>query len=228
MWDDSGFLLSKNKYNENSLIVEIFTKDHGKTSGIIFGGTSKKIKNYLQIGNNLYVNYNSKSENTIGYFKVEIQNALSPLYFDDYQRLSCISSAMNLVKILTAESQKNSNIYTVLQNFYILLQGDNWIKDYIFWELELYKTLGYDLDFKSIVDEKIIDNEKHYITKSVIEKRIIPSFLVEKNKSPENLKDLLKGLKLVSDYLEKSILKPNNLNQPLSRQQFINNLKYLF
>ena len=228
MWDDSGFLLSKNKYNENSLIVEIFTKDHGKTSGIIFGGTSKKIKNYLQIGNNLYVNYNSKSENTIGYFKVEIQNALSPLYFDDYQRLSCISSAMHLVKILTAESQKNFNIYTILQKFYILLKGDNWIKDYIFWELELYKTLGYDLDFKSIVDEKIIDNEKHYITKSVTEKRIIPSFLVEKNKSPENLKDLLKGLKLVSDYLEKSILKPNNLNQPLSRQQFINNLKYLF
>ena len=228
MWDDSGFLLSKNKYNENSLIVEIFTKDHGKTSGIIFGGTSKKIKNYLQIGNNLYVNYNSKSENTIGYFKVEIQNVLSPLYFDDYQRLSCISSAMHLVKILTAESQKNLDIYTILQNFYILLKNDNWIKDYIFWELELYKTLGYDLDFKSIVDEKIIDNEKHYITKSVTEKRIIPSFLVEKNKSPENLKDLLKGLKLVSDYLEKSILKPNNLNQPLSRQQFINNLKYLF
>tara|TARA_Y100000591_G_scaffold146945_1_gene126250 strand:- start:2572 stop:3249 length:678 start_codon:yes stop_codon:yes gene_type:complete len=225
MWDDSGFLLSKNKYNENSLIVEIFTKDHGKTSGIIFGGTSKKIKNYLQIGNNLYVNYNSKSENTIGYFKVEIQNALSPLYFDDYQRLSCISSAMHLVKILTAESQKNFNIYTILQNFYILLKGDNWIKDYIFWELELFKTLGYDLDFKSIVDEKIIDNEKQYITKSVTEKRVIPGFLVEKNKSPENLKNLLKGLKLVSDYLEKSILKPNNLNHPLSRQQFINNLK---
>ena len=225
MWDDSGFLLSKNKYNENSIIVEIFTKDHGKTSGIIFGGTSKKIKNYLQIGNNLYVNYNSKSENTIGYFKVEIQNALSPLYFDDYQRLSCISSAMHLVKILTAESQKNFNIYTILQNFYILLKGDNWIKDYIFWELELFKTLGYDLDFKSIVDEKIIDNEKQYITKSVTEKRVIPGFLVEKNKSPENLKNLLKGLKLVSDYLEKSILKPNNLNHPLSRQQFINNLK---
>ena len=25
-WDDEGFLISKNKYNENSLIVEIFTK----------------------------------------------------------------------------------------------------------------------------------------------------------------------------------------------------------
>ena len=50
-WDDTGFLLSKNKYSENSLIVEVFTKDHGKISGILFGGTSKKIKSYLQIGN---------------------------------------------------------------------------------------------------------------------------------------------------------------------------------
>ena len=34
---------------------------------IIFGGTSKKIKNYLQLGNKLYVNLNSKSDNKIGY-----------------------------------------------------------------------------------------------------------------------------------------------------------------
>ena len=80
-WDDTGFLLSKNRYNENSLFAEVFTKNHGKISGIIFGGTSKKIKNYLQIGNQLYVNYNTKSENRIGYFKIEIENAISPIYF---------------------------------------------------------------------------------------------------------------------------------------------------
>ena len=35
-WDDEGFLLSKSKYNENSIIAEIFTKNNGKISGIIF------------------------------------------------------------------------------------------------------------------------------------------------------------------------------------------------
>ena len=56
-WDDVGFLVSKNRYNENSLITEIFTKNHGKVPGIIFGGTSKKIKNYLQVGNLLYIQH---------------------------------------------------------------------------------------------------------------------------------------------------------------------------
>ena len=73
-------MLSKNKYNENSIIVEIFTLDHGKTSGIIFGASSKKIKNYLEIGNKLHVNYNYKNENRLGYFKVEIIKATSPLF----------------------------------------------------------------------------------------------------------------------------------------------------
>ena len=128
MWSDNGFLLSKSKYNENSLIAEIYTEDHGKVSGIIFGGTSKKIKNYLQIGNNLHVNFNSKTENRIGYFKIEIQQAFSPYFFDNQKKLSCISSAINLIKLLTAEYQPNQNIYKLIENLYVLLKKVSLLK----------------------------------------------------------------------------------------------------
>ena len=225
IWDDTGFLLVKNKYNENSLIVEIYTKDHGKVSGIIFGGTSKKIKNYLQLGNHLHVNFNSKNENSIGYFKIEILHALSPFYFDSQQKLSCINSAIHLVKILTAESQKNEVVYNLIKKFYILLENKNWIKEYIFWELDLFKTLGYDLKFENIVDKKVFGEESQYFSKSSNEKRIIPKFLINKNEVVSDMSTLLNGLKLVGDFLEKSILKPNNLNQPTSRLQFIESLK---
>ena len=225
IWDDTGFLLSKNRYNENSLIAEIFTKNHGKFSGIIFGGTSKKIKNYLQIGNKIHANFNSKSENRIGYFKVEILEALSPYFFDNHQKLSCITSAMHLIRILTAESQKNHLIYHLIENFFILLRNENWIKDYIFWELELFKLLGYDLKFENLVEKKIVGNDFHYVSKSSTEKKIIPNFLIEKKINTTDLKILLDGLKIVGDYLDKTILKPNNLTQPISRLQFINSLK---
>ena len=224
-WDDIGFLISKNRYNENSLISEIYTKNHGKVSGIIFGGTSKKIKNYLQIGNKLFINYSSKSENKIGYFKIEISQALSPIYFDDMQKLSCITSAMNLIKILTADSQTNKSIYDLIEKFYIILESENWLKKYIFWELELFKNLGYFLELKNLVDEKIIGNQLQYISKSSTDKKIIPNFLIDKNEDPENLHVLLSGLKIVSDYLEKTILRPNNIKQPISRLNFINTLR---
>ena len=224
-WDDNGFLLSKNRYNENSLISEVFTKNHGKVPGIIFGGTSKKIKNYLQIGNNIHVNFNSKSENNIGYFKIEIHKALSPHYFDNQQKLSCISSAMHLIRILTAEFQKNNTIYLLIEKFYALLKNDNWIKNYIFWELELLKIIGYDLEFEKIVNKEIIDDKLQYFSGSLNDKKIVPNFLIEKNQNSEDIKTLLSGLKLVGDYLDKTILKPNNLTQPISRLQFISTLK---
>ncbi|WP_415301106.1 DNA repair protein RecO [Candidatus Pelagibacter sp. Uisw_134_02] len=224
-WDDSAYLVSKNRYSENSIIAEVFTENHGKISGIIFGGTSKKIKNYLQIGNKIYVNYNSKSVTRIGYFKIEILKALTPLYFDENQKLSCITSAMHLIKLLTAEAQANKEIFKLIDKFFEILTSDNWIQKYIFWELELLRLLGYDLELKTMAEKEIIDSEVNYYVKSSTEKKSIPNFLIDENNMDVNLKSLLKGLKLVSDYLEKSILKPNNLNLPTSRTHFINLLK---
>ncbi|MDA9177548.1 DNA repair protein RecO [Candidatus Pelagibacter sp.] len=225
IWDDTGFLLSKNRYSENSLIAEIFTKDHGKVPGIIFGGTSKKIKNYLQIGNQLHVNFNSKSESRAGFFKIEIQKAYSPLYFDDAKKLNCIMSAMNLIKLLNADLQSNIKIFNLINEFYFILNNSDWLKKYIFWELELLKNLGYDLKFDSLVKKKIIDNKILYMAESSTEKKIVPSFLINKEESVKDLKTLLSGLKLVGDYIDKTILKPNNINFPISRNQFVNSLK---
>ena len=93
IWSDSGYLLSKNKFGENSVIAEFYTENHGKISGLIYGATSKKIKNYLQIGNKFHINYNSKNENKLGYLNVEIikeriENLKDPLGRDkEYKKL---------------------------------------------------------------------------------------------------------------------------------------------
>jgi len=224
-WIDEGFLISKNRYSENSLIAEIFTKNQGKISGIIFGGTSKKIKNYLQIGNRLHINYSSKSDNRIGYFKIEILNAYSPLYFDHKQKLSCITSATNLIKILTADSQSNIKVYQIIENLFLILNDKNWLKKYIFWELDLLKVLGYDLELESLVEKDTIKNKTVYYASSSTEKKYVPNFLIDKDMDVSDLKTLLNGLKLVGDYLDKTILKPNNVNYPNSRLLFINSLK---
>ena len=224
-WDDTGFLLTKNRYNENSIITEIFTKERGKVSGIIFGGTSKKIKNYLQVGNLLYTNYNSKSVNRIGYFKIEIFKAFTPIYFDDPKKLNCISSSMNLIKILTADSQRNEDIYKSINDLYKILEEPDWLKRYIFWELNLLSILGFNLDLKQMVNKEILDNKTVYFAKSSTERKLVPNFLIDKDENQENIKDLLNGLKLVGDFLDKTILKPNNINHPLTREQFINSLK---
>ena len=43
-WDDTGFLLSKNKYNENSLIAEIYTKKQARYQVLYLVEHQKKSK----------------------------------------------------------------------------------------------------------------------------------------------------------------------------------------
>ena len=128
LWEDYGFLLSKNKFGENSAISEFYTNNHGKISGIIYGATSKKIKNYLQIGNKFHINYNYKIEGKLGYFKVEIFKVYTPFYFNDKKKLLCITSAMNLIKLLTVELQENFKIFDAIEDFFINLNNENWTK----------------------------------------------------------------------------------------------------
>ena len=224
-WDDTGYLISKNKYNENSVIADFFTEKHGKCSGIIFGATSKKTKNYLQIGNKFHLNYNYKDEGKIGYFKLEIYKVFTPLYFDSKKKLLCIASAMNLIKVLTADLQENDKIFKLIDKFYYILENENWIKNYIFWELELFKLVGFDLELKKIAKSENIHNKVTYFVESKSEKKNIPNFLIDDKDNELTKLDLVKGLKLVGDYLDKTILKPNNINFPNTRIDFVNILK---
>ena len=91
-WQDEGFLLSKIKFRENANIINVFTNTRGKVSGIVYGGSSRKIRNYLQISNKIFIIYSSKSENRLGYFKTELVEAISPKYFNDKKKLphSCL------------------------------------------------------------------------------------------------------------------------------------------
>ena len=87
------------------------------------------------------------------------------------------------------------------------------------------KVLGYDLELENLVEKDTFENKTVYYASSSTEKKYVPNFLIDKDIEVSDLKTLLNGLKLVGDYLDKTILKPNNLNYPNSRLLFINSLK---
>ena len=130
---------------------------------------------------------------------------------------------MNIIKILTVENQENKNIYQLLSNFFVLLNKDNWLINFIFWELNFYKCIGYDIDFKNYVKNVIVDGDDKFIVEST--NKIIPNFLINNDIYPKNEKDIIIGFKIVGEFLYKTILKPNNINFPLSRIELGNLIK---
>ena len=219
---DQGFLINKLKYNENSIIADFYTRENGRISGIIFGGTSKKIKGYLEIGNYFHLNLNSKNDSKILTIKAEILKAYTPIYFNNQKKLHCIISAMSLIKNLTPENENNIEIFNLIENFFYILEKKNWLKNYINWELMLLKYLGYDLNLKNIVHKENVNNTEVYYVKSSTQKKIVPNFLINENIENVDYIEILKGFTIVSNYMEKNIFSPNNMKIPTQRKEFEN------
>ena len=154
-WKDEGYLLSKHNFDENSIIIKTFTLNHGKYTGIVYGGSSKKQKRNFQVGNKISLYWKSKNENRPGYFTVELIKPISPFFFDDRKRTACIMSATSFLKILLPERQTNKKIYSSFEKMLIDLKSDNWIKLYINWELSLIKELGFEANLKNNYNNNI-------------------------------------------------------------------------
>ncbi len=222
-WQDKGYLLSLNKYNENSSIAEFFTETNGKVVGVIFGSTSKKIKSYLLIGNKFHINSKLREDGRLGYLKVEIDEIKTPVYLENKKKLFCIIYCMNLIKILTVENESNMEIYSLLEKLFKIIDFDNWLVEFLFIELNIFKSIGYDINFKDYVVNKNINGASKYVVDS--SQKIIPNFLIDKKIIPENTKDIYSGYSIVGDFLDKTIIKPNNKSFPSSRNDFTNLLK---
>ena len=216
-WEDECFLLSKRKFRENANIINVFTANRGKVGGIVYGGNSRKIRNYLQISNKLFIFNNSKNENKIGYFKTELIKAITPIYFNDKERTSALISLCSLLNSLLPESQPYKNLYKSFEKLINTINLDNWIILYIFFEINLIKELGYDtnLSIFSETNDDINNLKKIKIDEYYYE---VPIFLI-KETIPSEIKKLLikKSLIFTRSVLLNKFFIPNNLVFPKSR-----------
>ena len=214
-WQDEGFILSKRKFKENAIILEVFTNKFGKVNGIVYGGTSRKVKNYLQLSNKIFLIYNSKNENRIGYFKTELVEAIAPKYFDNKKKILCLNSVSSLLKTLLPENQSYKNIYESLVNFLNLLDSNNWLSHYLNWEINLIKNLGFGFDtknFKKLNSKNIIDFNIDNISYK------IPTFLIHKKYDNISNEELFSGLNFSRSLMENKFFIPNNIKFPNSRR----------
>ena len=217
-WEDECYLLSKRKFRENASIINVFTLNKGKVPGIVYGGNSRKIRNYLQICNKLFVFNNSKNDNKIGYFKTELIKVISPNYFSDKERTTALISLCSLMNSLLPESQPYVNIYKSFEKFINALNLDNWIFLYIFFEINLIKELGYDPNLSTFVDsiEDINSLKKVKIDGYTYD---VPNFLIKQEIPNKITNELIKkSLIFTRSILLNKFFTPNNLVFPRSRK----------
>jgi len=216
-WQDEGFLLSKIKFRENANIINVFTNTHGKVSGIVYGGNSRKIRNFLQISNKIFVFYTSKSENRIGYFKTELVQAISPKYFNNKKITTALLSLSSILNLLLPDSQPYKKLFISVEKLLKNLDKKNWAVHYIYWELDLLKELGFD-PYLEQFSKNLGDNSVYKVIEIDNIKYQVPIFLL-KNKEDNNIdsKIISIALSFTRNILSNKFFIPNNLIFPKSR-----------
>jgi len=216
-WQDEGYLLSKIKFRENENIINVFTNTYGKVSGIVYGGNSRKIRNFLQISNKIFVIHSSIGENRIGYFKTELIEAISPKYFNDKKKTTALLSLTCILNLLLPDSQPYKNLFFSLDNLLKNFNKSNWIIYYIYWEVSLLKELGFDPYL-----EQFIDNNNKISSQKTVEidnvKYQIPIFLIKKNNIGNfDNKTISTALSFTRNILINKFFIPSNLSFPKAR-----------
>jgi len=213
-WTDEGYLLSKNNFGENSIIIEAFTLKHGRYTGIVYGGSSRKQKSNFQIGNKILLNWKSKGENRSGYFIIELIKAITPFFFDDKKKSICILSAATILKILLPERQINENIYNSFEKMLNDLKTENWIHFYICWEFSLIKELGFEIN---LLNKNNYNDESKNLIKINNKFFKVPKILLNTNIMKNYNKEIKEALIFNKNLLLENFIIPNSLKLPLSR-----------
>ena len=213
-WSDEGYLLSKNNFDENSIIIESFTLKHGKYSGLVYGGASRRQKKIFQIGNKILLNWKSKGENRTGYFTVELIKPIAPSFFDDKRRSACILSLTSILKILLPERQINPKIYNSFDMMINNLNSKNWIELYIHWELSLIKELGYEVN---LLNEKNNESKESNFIEINNKSLKIPKIFLKNNIHTFYNYEIREALTFNKELLLENFINPNGLRFPLFR-----------
>ncbi len=239
-FEDVGFVISCKKYSENSLILKVFSQNHGVYCGFINGGNSKKNQAILQVGNLISFEWRSRIEEGLGqFYYIDLIKSYTAKIIFNRLKLSCLSSLISIIDSCFLERENHDVLFKKLQEFIITIADDssdkkNFLADYIKFELEILKVLGYGIDLSSCV---VTNSQENLVFVSPKSARAVcfdagephrdkllklPQFLLASNDNIET-EHLFSGLKLSGYFLEKYIFSQKNV-RPQSRINIENEL----
>lgn len=148
-WFGEGVIVAVRKHGEHSAIIEAFTPDRGRHSGVVRGGASRKMAATLQPGSQVQLEWRARLEEHLGSFRVEPLESRSDL-FGDRVRLAALSSICSLVSFAFPERMALEALYQSTTHLMDTLNADgDWQPLYALWELQVLEELGFGLDLSS-------------------------------------------------------------------------------
>lgn len=157
-WRDQGFVLNTRKHGETSVILEVFTAEHGRHAGVVRGGVSRKMTPILQPGGQLDLSWRARLADHIGSFTVEPLRSRAAVLSDRFA-LAGLNTVTALLAFCLPDREPHPALYQQSTQLLDLLgQNELWPLAYLRWEMALLTELGYGLDLSECAVTGSTDN----------------------------------------------------------------------
>ncbi len=157
-WRDQGFVLNTRKHGETSVILEVFTAEHGRHAGVVRGGVSRKMTPILQPGGQLDLSWRARLADHIGSFTVEPLRSRAAVLSDRFA-LAGLNTVTALLTFCLPDREPHPALYQQSTQLLDLLgQNEVWPLAYLRWEMALLTELGYGLDLTECAVTGSTDN----------------------------------------------------------------------
>ena len=236
-WHDEGIVLSVRAHGETSAIADVFSRTHGRYSGLVKGGRSRRMRPVLQIGNHVDVNWSARLADHLGHFRLELHHGYAATAMESPLRLAALSSLCTLLRLLP-ERDPHSNLFEVTMFVLGFLDDDSvWPALMVRWELALLQELGFGLDLSECAatgsnDSLVFVSPKsgRAVSAAAGERYAdrllrLPQFLVEGRNAIVQPQDIIDGLCLVGYFLEKHVFVPKGESLPEARSRMVELVK---
>ena len=235
IWEDEALILSSINYAESSLILKVFTKNYGVQKGLVKGAKRRKKNNIYEPGNFVNLSFKARTQDMLGIFVVDLLKPSSLIYLEDSKKFNCIVAIIDLLEFCLLENDAEQELFNQSNNLIdkVYSLKDNWIEEYIKWEIYLLKKIGFGLELSKCVLSNKISNLKYVSPKSgcAVNKEAgdpwknkllkLPNFLISQENA--NKDQIIEGLEITSLFLKKFA---NSINKtlPFTRSNFIDNI----
>ena len=235
-WVDQGIVLAVRKHGESSVIATLLTEQHGRHAGLVRGGSGRRQRGALQVGNLLHVTWRARLPEHLGNFSCELSQARTATVLDDKQRLAGFSAATAILERTLPEREPLPGVYTKFNALLDAITGSaRWPEAYVKWEIELLRELGFALDLSRCAVTGRTEGLGYISPRSGravshdaagdYRSRLLPlpTFLIAANPSAEQppAADIVAGLSLTGFFLENHVLQPSNDRIPAARQRLL-------
>lgn len=227
-WSDSGIVLSARLHGENSVVLELLTRDHGRHAGLVRGGTSRRSRSMLQPGNTLDVQWRGRLSEHLGSYSAEPARSRAGELMAARDALAGLNAFTAMAAATMPEREEHAPVFIVGEILLdAMMAGDNWLALYVRWEAGLLEALGFGLDLTECAATGGNDDLAYVSPKSgravsraaagIYAPRLfrLPPFLLG-SAAPQD-GDVAAGLELTGHFLLERVLRPHGREMPQAR-----------